>query len=205
MREVRKENWAGFLGPVIGLTFVLLAILFAPSFSWESDALSDLGNWFRTDIGPDPFLRSFIFNAGLIIGGALIIYFVISLIGQIGDIIIRISLLSLAVNALFLAGVGVFSENISVGHIITALGFFLTIPISLVFVGAAFIRKQSTRLMGAIFLVLAVLSVMLFQPWAPIAVWEYSLALISTIGVILLSATDVIGRIDSLKIQKVTT
>jgi len=194
-----KETWAGFLGPLIGLGFVLISIMVAPDFSWEVDALSHLGNWLRTDIGPNPLLRAFIFNSGLFVGGLLIIYFTMSLTLQIKDRILKFMLLSIMVNAVFLAGVGVFSENFSFGHFITALGFFLSIPISLAMVGLGFVRIRETRWLGSILLLLAVLAVILFRPWTSLAVWEYVMALVSTAGVILLNIMDATSRLDFLK------
>lgn len=201
IRDFRKGTWAGFLGPLIGLSFVLLAIVFAPDFSWESDALSHLGHWFRTDIGPNPFVRALIFNSGLVVGGILIIYFTIDLIRQMKDVIIKLALLSIIVNALFLAAVGVFSENISGGHIIAALGFFLSIPVSLILVGIGFLQNRNSRKVGIVLVGLGILSIILFRPWASIAVWEYSMALVSTIAVVFIDGMDILGHLEPVKRQ----
>ena len=48
---IPKPNLAGFLGPLIGLISILVAVLLLPGFSWQSNPLSDLGSWFRTDLG----------------------------------------------------------------------------------------------------------------------------------------------------------
>ncbi len=197
--SLRKETLAGLVGPVIGLGFVLLAIALAPEFTWEDNALSDLGRWFNTDLGPNPFLRAAIFNAGLIAGGLLIVYFTLSLIRQIRDIVVRLTLLSFVVTGIFLTGVGIFPGNIKFPHGLTALGFFLSLPPALALTGLGLLRPQSTRIGGAVLILLAILSVVLFRPWTTFAIWEYTMAMVGTSGVIIIGILDATEKLEPLK------
>jgi hypothetical membrane protein len=199
LTELRKETLAGVLGPIIGLIFVLLAIALAPSFNWETDALSDLGHWFRTDIGDYPIPRALIFNSGLIVSGTLTMYFALTLIRDVNDTFLRFALLSIVVTGIFLIGVGIFYEAIDDLHTLSALGYFLTIPVANALIGIAFVRHKETRWMGILFLVLSLIAVSLFRPWTSLAVWEYVMALISVVGIILISIANQIGILDFIK------
>lgn len=194
-----RKNLLGFLGPLIGMVSVLVSILTAPSFDWASNALSDLGNWFRVDIGPNPILRASIFNIGLIAGGLIIVFFTYLMIRKLRDTPTRVALLSFAASGIFLAGVGVFSENIPAGHVVAALGFFFTIPISMFLIGLAWIRIRAIRVYAICLILLGAGSLLLFQPWAPIAVWEYTMSIMASVGIWFVDFLDLRGRLDVLK------
>ncbi len=197
--QVRQETWAGLLGPIIGLLFVLLAIALAPNFNWQTDALSDLGHWFRTDIGEYPIPRALVFNSGLLISGTLTIFFALVLFRDVKDIFFRFALLSIVATGLFLVGVGIFFEAIDDPHTLSALGYFLTIPIANALLGIALVRFKETRLVSIAFLILSILAVSLFRPWTSLAVWEYVMALVSVSGITLLSIVNQIGLLDFLR------
>jgi hypothetical membrane protein len=196
---VQRRNLLGFLGPFIGMVSVLVSILAAPSFNWADNALSDLGNWFRNDIGPYPILRAAIFNVGLIVGGILIVCFAYLMVRELYDAPTKVALLSFAASGTFLAGVGVFSETIPVGHAIAALGFFLTIPISMLLVGLAWIRISTIRVYACCMFLLAAVAILLFQPWTSIAVWEYTMSIIASAGIWFVDFLDLKARLDVLK------
>ncbi len=196
---VQRRNLLGFLGPLIGMVSVLVSILTAPSFDWASNALSDLGNWFREDIGPYAILRASIFNIGLIVGGVIIVYFSYLMIRELRDTPTRVALLSFVASGIFLAGVGVFTENIPAGHVIAALGFFLTIPISMFLIGLAWIRIRAIRLYATCLILLGAGSLLLFQPWTSIAVWEYTMSIIASIGIWFVNFLDLKAQLDILK------
>jgi hypothetical membrane protein len=109
------------------------------------NALSDLGHWFRTDIGPNPLLRALIFNAGVFVSGILMLYFTIWLMREIPELGTRLGLLTLAASCLCLSAVGIFSENIPDYHTMVAVGFFLISPIALLIIGVNWLRFSSLR------------------------------------------------------------
>jgi hypothetical membrane protein len=168
----------------------LLAILVAPAFDWGTDALSDLGHWFRTDIGSNPIPRAILFNFGLIIGGTMTVYYFATLILQTTDLPSKIGYLGPTTVGLFIAGVGVFSENLPLGHIIAALGYFFSIPISAAIVGLVWLRVRNVRIYGVLFLLLSLLSTLMFQPWTSLAIWEYLMAIISSVELWFIALLD---------------
>lgn len=196
---MQRRNLFGFLGPLIGMVSVLVSILAAPGFDWSSNALSDLGNWFREDVGSYPVLRAAIFNGGLVVGGVMIVCFVYLMVRELRDTPTRAALLSFAASGIFLAGVGVFNENIPAGHVIAALGFFFTIPISMFLIGLVWIRIRAIRVYGICLLLLAAGSLLLFQPWTSIAVWEYTMSIIASIGIWFVDFLDLRGQLNVMK------
>jgi len=198
---MERRFLVGFLGPLVALVFVLLAILLAPNFDWATDALSDLGHWFRTDIGPNPAIRAAVFNGGLIIGGIMSVYYFLTLIQATTDLPSKIVFLGPVMVGVFLAGVGIFSENIPIGHLITALGYFFSIPISAALIGLAWLRLKEVRIYGVISFLLAFLAAILFQPWTSLAMWEYVMAVISAVEMWFIIALEKQGRLDVLKVR----
>jgi hypothetical membrane protein len=191
----------GILGPLISIVCVLLAIVVAPAFDWGTDALSDLGHWFRTDIGSNPILRASIFNFGLIIGGSMVVYYMASLIRQTTDLPSKIGYLGPTTVGVFIAGVGVFSENLALGHLITALGYFFSIPISAAIVGLVWLRVKEVRIYGVLCLILALIATILFRPWTSLAIWEYAMAIVSSIELWFIALLDMQGYLNVLKAQ----
>ncbi len=196
---MERKHLLGFIGPIISTVFVLLAVLLAPSFDWGSDPLSDLGHWFRTDIGPNPTARAFVFNSGLFVGGGLVAFYFLKLVQEIDSLPSKIVLLGPATTGLFLAGVGVFSETIPAGHLIAALGFFFSIPISAALIGLIWLLMKEVRVFGIVLLFISFLAVILFQPWTSTAVWEFVMAIIASIEAWFIVLLDMKGYIDVLK------
>ena len=60
----------GFLGLLAVYLSIGISILFSPWFSWQRNALSDLGHAVKSGVAP-------IFNLGLLFGGFLIIIYVL--------------------------------------------------------------------------------------------------------------------------------
>jgi len=67
----RKFALLGLLGPLTGILFIVISIVLVPWFSWENNALSDLGHSVYSDVAP-------IFNFGLLFTGFMIILFSIT-------------------------------------------------------------------------------------------------------------------------------
>lgn len=178
-----RENQVGFLAPLIAMLCIAIATSILPNFDWSSNPLSDLGSWVRTDLGNLQILSAVLFNGGLIVTGVLIAYFTIWLIKQSNDLPTKIGLLPFVGTSLLLAGVGVFSEDFPIPHLLTALPFFLSIPIALGVVGLVWLRFSEMRISGVGSLLFSLLSILLIvQPWIDlsIAVFETLAALIAT-------------------------
>ncbi|MGY5859528.1 MAG: DUF998 domain-containing protein [Candidatus Thorarchaeota archaeon] len=182
-RNMPKENQIGFLAPLIAMICIAISTSILPNFDWASNPLSDLGSWYRTDLGDLQILSAILFNGGLIATGLLIAYFIVWLVKQSNDLPTKIGLILFAGTALLLAGVGVFSEDFPLPHLLTALPFFFSIPIALSVVGLAWLRLSEVRAVGGVSILIGFLSILLIiQPWVPlsIAVFETKAALIAT-------------------------
>ncbi len=148
------------------ISFITIAasIAILPGFSWSDNPLSDLGSWFRTDLGELQIVSAILFNGGLIITGLMILYFIIWLIKQIGDTPSKVALSIFACTSILLAGIGIFSEDYHLGHILTAVPFFLSIPIALGVIGVVWLRLSEMRFLGIISIILCTISLLiLFQ------------------------------------------
>lgn len=156
-----KGNLIGFIGPMISFITIAASIAILPGFSWSVNPLSDLGSWFRTDLGELQIVSAVLFNGGLIITGFMVLYFIIWLIKQVTDTPSKVALSIFACSAILLAGIGVFSEDYHLGHILTAVPFFLSIPIALGTIGVAWLRLSEMKIPGTISILLFVTSLLL--------------------------------------------
>ena len=155
----------GILGILILYVFIFAAILVSPWFSWTTNALSDLGNITRNS--------SPIFNLGLIVSGIIIVIFPLGLRARTkANGLEHLGTLALLVAAIALIGVGIFPENYLLEHGITAGSMFLLNTIGLFLFGIAFLRSASMRMLGALTIVLAFVSAVI---WVP--VWGHGIAI----------------------------
>jgi hypothetical membrane protein len=154
----------------------MLAISYAPWFSWSENALSDLG------VGGT---NAVLFNAGLIGGGILYLPFAWSImrffrnrtLGKIGGYL-------LALAAVFLVGIGVFPENTGYRiHLYVSVGFFASLGLSLLFQSATMIQTSAERNLGAVMIFLVVIGVTfwILHPWKGVAIPELISGLIAAI------------------------
>ena len=171
LKGIPRGTLIGFIGPIVSFICILVSIAILPGFDWSSNALSDLGSWFRTDLGELQIVSAAIFNGGLIITGFMILYFIIWLVKQIGDTPSKVALLFFAGTAILLAGVGIFSVDYPLGHIWTAVPFFFSIPIALALTGVVWIRLSEMRVLGSIAIFLSFISLLImFQPWIDLSI-----------------------------------
>jgi hypothetical membrane protein len=138
--------YLGLIGPAIGLLTVLLSIHFAPWFSWDIFALSDLGigQLVGRDIrtAPSNNLHIFIFNFGMIIAGILIAAFIILTRKlQLDSIISKIGYSLIFIGAICLSLVGVFPIP-SPLHFPVAAIYFIATPIGLSIVGLSYLSES---------------------------------------------------------------
>ncbi|MCK4279987.1 MAG: DUF998 domain-containing protein [Candidatus Thorarchaeota archaeon] len=196
---IPKPNLAGFLGPLIALISILVAVLLSPGFSWQSNPLSDLGSWFRTDLGSFQILSAVAFNGGLIVGGLLLLYFTVSFFRMLNDWPTKIAMIAFMATSILLASVGVFSEDFPLPHILAALGFFLSIPIALGITGLAWLRFRELRLFAILMLASSVVSFLtIFQAWASTAIRELAEALIAIGWIWVVNYLHHTGRLSSI-------
>ncbi|TFG31733.1 DUF998 domain-containing protein [Candidatus Thorarchaeota archaeon] len=208
IKKIPKANLLGFLGPVVSFTAIALAIIIQPGFSWSDNALSDLGSWFRTDLGNYQIVSAILFNGGLIISGICILIFVISLVRQIGDLPSQLSLLVFAGTAILLIGIGTFSEDFHIMHYWTAVPFFLSIPIALGFTGLVWLRFVEIRSLAIVTIILSLgYLILMFQQWIElsIAVFEFLAALFGMGWLWLIDYMHYSGNLSTILTEKDST
>ena len=168
---IKFAGLVGIIGPIFGIfTMLTSTLLCGPgcgnpipppfdetnswaddgSFSWKSNALSDLG---ISEVAN-------IYNSSLIILGILCLIFTIGFVKAyaksrlfyLGGI-----LLTLASVSLFL--VAIFTEAYAIPHIILAYLYFLLIPIGMMIVGLAF-RRMKMKIKGHLSILVGIINLL---------------------------------------------
>jgi hypothetical membrane protein len=129
LKNVNLARFCGFcgiLGSGVSLILVLVATVLSPWFSWENNALSELG------VGE----VSLLFNGAMLIGGFLIFFFALGLREYLeGNRLMRVGVNLVIVASVFLALVGVFTFDMMLMHGIVSLGPLMLAPLGFVFIG----------------------------------------------------------------------
>jgi len=119
---------SGTASPIIGIGLVLAATATCREFSWERNALSDLGV-----AEPETAL---IFNSSVIIAGALFLVFLSGVSDWVvGDNRGRAGLACLLAGGVSLMLVGVFTEHYGPIHTAVSAGYFILLPVGFILVG----------------------------------------------------------------------
>ena len=138
---LRIGSLAGIASPIIGILMVLLSIYFSPWFSWQENALSDLG----VEQSGGTQIAIYLFNIGMIIAGSLIALFVVLTRSSLpNNRRNKIAYAILFIGGINLALVGIFTENFPMVHRTVALMYFVTTPISLMIIGSGKIASDRT-------------------------------------------------------------
>ena len=133
MNAKRLAGICGLLTPTTTLTLIFISIKLSPWFSWHDNALSDLG------VSATPHL----FNAALLIGGALQLVFVLGgLRSSIGpERLARVGFWALLIGAIALPLIGVVTEDYGRTHYYVAATYFLATPLGYCLLGGSMIRR----------------------------------------------------------------
>lgn len=149
------------LCPIVAFTFISLAILHSPWFTWTENYLSDLGA---------QGTYSILFNAGLIIAGILVIMFAI---GLRDSSMLRkpwggLGTLTLILGACALCAIGIFPKTTGAPHIYAAATMFVLIPLSMLLIGTTIV-SSSNKTLGWFTIILGVVALgVSLIPWP----WE---------------------------------
>ncbi len=205
IRNMPRGALIGYVAPLIALCGIVISIGLSPNFDWVTNALSDLGHYTRTDIGPNPLVRAVVFNAGLITTGVLLILVSLGFMKQIKDIPTRIAMLPFLVAAGFLTAIGIFSENFNPIHYNVSVGLFTTFPFSMWFIGLVWLRFPRLRLFCVISLLLPFVSVYVWWgtfngtvPWTGMAIPEILTALTAILWVWIVITLELKGYLEPL-------
>ena len=153
----------GIFAPIVAFTCILIAISSHPSFSWTSNALSDLG----VIAG----ITGLLFNFGLCASGLLALNFaVFGLYAYLGKTWVgKIGASAFAAATIALIAIGVFNENYAGTHYAVSVAFFTLMPISMFIITCAFLLDHRGRM--AIFTVSTGVAAAL--PWLLLFAFKY--------------------------------
>lgn len=181
MSKMSRPMMIGFLGPFIALVCIIVAILLSPGFDWFVNALSDLGHYTRTDLGPYKLIGAIVFNGGLIITGLLMLYYTLWFLKRSTDMATKIGILPLVISLCFLVCIGIFSENFGDLHYWVSVGFFLTFPFSMWLIGLAWLRFAQLRWFCVLSLIIPFLSVFMWADYLNgTSIWQEAIPEIIT-------------------------
>ena len=130
---IRIAGISGIIASTLPLIMIFASTMLEKSFSWNKNALSDIG----------VSQTAWLFNIALIIGGLLNLLFAFGLRNYLGKTRwLKIGVSLLIVSSISLALVGVFTENYSIIHALVALGYLLLAPIAIICIGQEVKSKQ---------------------------------------------------------------
>jgi len=168
LKRLSQPNVAalcGFTGPFFAFLCIMIAILVSPWFTWQGNALSDLGHPLRYAESP---LSSFVFNYGLIIAGIITLFFVFGLWTKVKSILARISTVILLFADIALICIGVFPETMPPWHFIFSVMLFASAALSILFFAAALMVHRPTRRIGLLSLIIGFIAAI---PWILVLVF----------------------------------
>lgn len=118
MTPTKEKNYAllGIIAPFITYISIWISIAHAPWFSWQKNALSDLGHSVNSGVAP-------IFNVGLLLTGAITIIYAVTVLAKHA----KYTSICLIISAVILQLVATFDEVYRSLHVSAAVLFFLSI------------------------------------------------------------------------------
>jgi len=123
---IRLAGISGIIGSTLPLIMILASTILEKSFSWNRNALSDIG----------VSQLAWLFNSALFVGGLLNLVFAFGIRSYLDKARwLKIGVSLIIVSSISLALVGVFTENYSIIHAIVALGYLLLTPLGLICIG----------------------------------------------------------------------
>jgi hypothetical membrane protein len=117
--EERVYALFGIFGPLLVYASIALALVLSPWFSWESDALSDLGRAVTSDAAP-------IFNLGLLLAGFLMMVYALTVFQKHA----KYSSFCLLVSTFLVQLLAVFNEVYGSLHYVVAVPHFVMLSLT---------------------------------------------------------------------------
>ena len=126
LKLIRVAGISGIIGSTLPLIMVFASTVLEKTFSWNKNALSDIG----------VSQLAWLFNSALIVGGLLNLLFAFGLRNYLEKSRgLKVGVWLIIISSISLALVGVFTENYIVIHVLVALGYLLLAPLGLICVG----------------------------------------------------------------------
>ena len=164
IKLIRLFGWFGIITPVLGFGMIFVAISTAPWFSWEMNALSDLGV---------EGLTAALFNGGLMMTAAVMAVFSLG-IYELGkeDRLGKIGFILLIWACLFLVGIGLWPETAGGIHREISIAFFVTLPVAMI-VNAISLIRRGHRELGSLGIVAGAVAIVIWTlSWEGVAIPE---------------------------------
>ncbi len=188
IRQMPRYTKIGFFAPFIALGAIALAISLSPGFDWFENALSDLGHYTRTDLGPYKFVGALVFNFGLMITGLVMLLYTIWFFKWTKDTPTKIGIIPLIVSLCFLFAIGLFSEDVGAAiiaglsiHYWVSVGFFLTFPFAMWITGIVWLRYPHLRWFSVVSILVPFLSVFMWGDYLlGTSIWQQAIPEIVT-------------------------
>lgn len=133
----RKYAIFGVIGPLATYFFIGVSIALSPWFSWQENALSDLGHAIRSSVAP-------IFNFGLLLAGFLVAMYSITALRDHA----KYTSCCLLVSAFALQLVAVFDEVYGFLHYVVSVLFFVSLVFASILYSAE--RRSLPALMALV-------------------------------------------------------
>lgn len=144
---IRLAGISGIIVSTLPLIMILASSVLEKSFSWNKNALSDIG----------VSQAAWLFNSALIVGGLFNLIFALGLRNYLGKTRwLKIGATLLIISSISLALVGVFTEHTIVIHALVALGYLLLAPIAIICIGQA----EKNKRFGKVSLALGIIALL---------------------------------------------
>lgn len=148
MQKMRLAGVCGMLAPLVAFAGIFLALSGFGPFSWQENALSDLGA--RASATRD------FFNTGLIIGGLLCAGFAAGFFSFLKNSAGKAGAILFFLDALALAAIGIFPSGVTPHHYYASVAFFVLFPIAGLAIFASLWEGERKRLAAFTLVVAAV-------------------------------------------------
>jgi len=112
----------GVIGPLLAYVLIGVSIALSPWFSWETDALSDLGHAVESGVAP-------IFNFGLLVTGFFLMIYAVKVLKGYA----KWTGYSLVISAFTLQLIAVFDEVYGLLHLVVSILFFVSLGVTSLF------------------------------------------------------------------------
>ena len=138
---IRIAGISGIIASTLPLIMIFASTMLEKSFSWNKNALSDIG----------VSQTAWLFNSALIVGGLLNFLLAIGLRNYLAKTRwLKIGVSLFTISSISLALVGVFTENYNIIHALVALGYLLLAPLGIICIGRGEKSKQFGKVSLAI-------------------------------------------------------
>ncbi len=157
--RMKLAVYSGFIAPIIAYILIFISIANASWFTWQHNALSDLGAHAGTDIT---------FNSGLMIAGILYLVFSVNLFlyYKKEEILNKIGSLFLIVDAIALFCIGLFPETAGRIHYYVSVVFFVMFPFGFLFLSIGYILHKKDMTVAIVGFIGFVASAIIWSfPW----------------------------------------